>query len=101
MGEAVWLQAQGVDIVVNDTRTQCFSPSAFEDLGIRLAERKIVCVKSTNHFYAGFAPIASRVIHVATPGAITPDYAAIPYTKRQADWWPLVADPLGRQSSSG
>ena len=94
MGEAVWLEADGIDLVVNDTRTQCFHPDAFEKLGIRLADRKLVLVKSTNHFYAGFKPVAAEIIHVATPGAISPDMAGIPYTRRAPDWWPLVEDPM-------
>ena len=36
-------------------------------------------VKSTQHFYAGFDPIAAEVIYVAAPGAIPPDFANIPY----------------------
>ncbi len=28
-------------------------------------------------FYAGFAPLAKKIIYVATPGAINPDFASI------------------------
>lgn len=94
LGEMVWVEANGVDIVINDLRTQTFHPEAFTGLGIDLARRRIVCVKSSQHFHAGFAPIASEVIHVATPGAITPDYANIPYTKRAPTYWPKVEDPF-------
>ncbi len=94
LGEMVWLEANGIDIVVNDTRTQTFHPEAFTGLGIDLDTRKIVCVKSSQHFHAGFAPIASEVIHVATPGSITPDYANIPYTKRAPNYWPKVENPF-------
>lgn len=94
MGEAVWLETgDGIDLVVNDTRTQCFHPAAFEKLGIRLAEKRLVLVKSSNHFYAGFAPIAAEVIHVGTPGALPADFRDIPFVKRARDWWPAVADP--------
>jgi microcystin degradation protein MlrC len=55
---------------------------------------KTVVVKSSNHFYAGFAPIASEVIHVATPGALTADFAAIPYVKRNPAYWPRVENPF-------
>lgn len=94
LGEMVWLESAGIDIVVNDLRTQTFHPEAFTALGIDLSQRRIVCVKSSQHFYAGFAPIASEVIHVATPGSITPDYANIPYTKRKSDYWPKVENPF-------
>lgn len=94
LGKMVWLQANGVDIVINDARTQTFHPEAFTGLGIDLSTKKAICVKSSQHFYAGFAPIASEVIHVATPGAITPDYANIPYTKRSPTYWPKVENPF-------
>ena len=94
LGEMVWLEASGIDIVVNDHRTQTFHPEAFTGLGIDLAEKRIVCVKSSQHFHAGFAPIASEVIHVATPGSITPDYASIPYTKRKPNYWPRMENPF-------
>lgn len=94
LGETAWLQTRGIDIVVNDVRTQTFHPQAFTGLGIDLATKKAVCVKSSQHFYAGFAPIGSEVIHVATPGAITPDYANIPFTKRAPNYWPKVENPF-------
>ena len=43
-----------------------------------------------------FAPIATQVRYVAAPGAIGPDYAAIPYTKLRTPYWPRVADPFGK-----
>ncbi|WP_169544091.1 M81 family metallopeptidase [Sneathiella aquimaris] len=94
MGETVWLQCEGIDIIVNDIRTQTFHPQAFEQLGISLADYKYICVKSSNHYQAGFNPIASKVIPVATPGAITPDFANIPYTKRKPNYWPKSEDPF-------
>lgn len=93
MGTGVWLEAEGIHLVVNDTRTQAFHPSAFTDLGLDLSTLRSVVVKSSQHFYAGFAPIASDVIYISGPGAITPDYAAIPYKKRDLNYWPRVEDP--------
>jgi microcystin degradation protein MlrC len=94
MGTGVWLETEGVHLVVNDLRSQTFHPSAFTDLGIGLAAMKAVVVKSSQHFYAGFAPIASHVIHIAGPGAITPDYTNIPYTKRDGTYWPRTENPF-------
>ena len=68
-------------------------PDAFTQLGLDLAAKKLVVVKSTQHFYAGFAPIAAAIYYVGGPGALTSDYGAIPYTKRRAPYWPRVADP--------
>ncbi|MCY4290296.1 MAG: M81 family metallopeptidase [Roseovarius sp.] len=93
MGEAVWIEADGIDLIVNDTRTQCFSPDAFERLGCKLSKRKIVIVKSSNHFYAGFAAMAAEIIYCATPGTLTPDATTVPYSRRTGLWWPKDENP--------
>jgi microcystin degradation protein MlrC len=72
-----------------------FSPDAFTNLGVPLGERRIVVVKSTQHFHAAFARLAAQVLYVETPGAIAPDFAAIAYTRRDGAYWPRVPDPLG------
>ena len=94
MGPSAWIEADGIDIVLNSRREQVFSPDAFTSIGVDLASRRIVAVKSTQHFHAAFADIAEAVIYVATPGAIAPDFAAIPYTKRDGVFWPRQPDPL-------
>jgi microcystin degradation protein MlrC len=94
MGRTAWVEANGIDIVLNTTRTQCFHPDGFTKLGLDVARRKIVVVKSTQHFYAGFAPIAADVRYVATKGAIAPTFGSIPYTKLTRPYWPKVADPF-------
>jgi microcystin degradation protein MlrC len=93
MGDSVWVSAGGLDIILNSTRTQIFQPDAFTGLGCTLADKALVVVKSTQHFYAGFAPIAKEVRYVAAPGAIGPDFAAIPFTKRTTPYWPRVENP--------
>lgn len=102
LGTMVWLSidagtgdpTDNIDLVVNDTRTQTFHPEAFTQLGIDLARKRHVCVKSSNHYRAGFASIASAIIPIATPGAITPDFAAIPYTRRAPNYWPKIENPF-------
>nr|WP_323783009.1 M81 family metallopeptidase [Amylibacter sp.] len=94
LGPCVWLEANGVHIIVSTKRTQTFHPEVFENLGLKLSGMKIVVVKSSQHFYDAFAPIASEVIHLATPGAITPDYTIIPYTKRDDNFWPKTENPF-------
>lgn len=94
MGTAAILEADGVYLLVNDHRSQLFDPQAFEQLGLDLSKMKIIVVKSSNHFYDRFAPIACEVIHMKTPGAITPDFTTIPYTKRDSNYWPKVENPF-------
>jgi microcystin degradation protein MlrC len=53
-----------------------------------------VIVKSTQHFHAGFAPIAKAILYAAAPGTLRSDFENIPYTKLKTPYWPRVADPF-------
>ena len=55
--------------------------------------KKVVVVKSMQHFHAAYAPIASEVVYVAAPGALVPDWSLLPYTKADKTQWPFVANP--------
>jgi microcystin degradation protein MlrC len=89
MGTAVWLSTDaGIDLILTSKRTQVFHPDGMEQLGITPANYKGIVVKSIQHFYAGFAPIASKVIYVSALGAIPRDYAAIPYKRFDDKYWP-------------
>ena len=94
LGEAVWVEGSGIDLVLNTLRGQTYAPDAFTNLGLDPTRRKIVVVKSTQHFHARFAPLAADVIYVSTPGAIPPDFANIPYTKKTVPFWPKVPNPF-------
>lgn len=94
LGPSVSLRTDdGIHIALASVRSQVFSPSAFTGLGIDLASKRIVVVKSTHHFHAGFAPLAQRILYVSTPGALRQDFEAIPYRSRSLNYWPRVADP--------
>lgn len=94
MGTGVWLDADGVHLIVSSIRTQNFSPSVYTDLGIDITAMKALIPKSTNHFYQNFERISPEVIHVRTPGTVTPDMTIIPFTKRDGKFWPKVEDPF-------
>ena len=94
LGNGVWLEADGVHLVLSDIRSQTFHPSAFTDLGIDLDTIKTIVVKSSQHFHAGFAPIASEIIKIPGPGAIPADFTTIPHTKRDSNFWPKTEDPF-------
>jgi len=104
LGAAAWVRAAvagggGIDIILNSIRSQVFHQDAFTGLGCTLADKQLVVVKSTQHFYAGFAPLAAEVRYVATRhGAIGPDFATIAFTKRTLPFWPRVADPFATNS---
>lgn len=92
LGLAVAIRAQGIDIVLNTTRQQVFSPECFTELGIDLAGKWLVVVKSTQHFRAGFDPLAAATIYCDAPGTLNGDLASLPYRHLRRPVWPL--DPL-------
>ncbi|HEY3849241.1 MAG TPA: MlrC C-terminal domain-containing protein, partial [Acetobacteraceae bacterium] len=97
MGLTVWVAIEpGVDVVINSIRTQGFHRDMFTGLGIDLEPKRLVVVKSSQHFETGFSPIADLVLPVATPGTLQMDFASITYArKRDMDYFPRVRDPLG------
>ena len=89
LGTMVWIRVgENLDIVVNDLRTQVYHPEAFEQLGIGLSEKSIVCVKSMFHFFTPFQEIASQILQVATPGGTSQEFEALHYSKRDRCFWP-------------
>ena len=88
LGDTAWIQGNGIDLIVNSRRTQCFDPSAFTHLGLDCTQRRALVVKSTNHFQFGFAPIAKQTLLVATPGALNMDFAHLPYRVFKGPYWP-------------
>lgn len=94
LGTSVRIETdQLIDIVLTSVRSQAFDPEAFTRLGIRLSDKRMIVVKSTQHFYERFAPLASRVIYVAAPGALDSRFETLPYENRPLNYWPRVPDP--------
>jgi microcystin degradation protein MlrC len=93
MGPSAWIEAEGIHIIVASERQQVFHPDAFTGLGCTLHDKRLVVVKSSQHFYAGFAPLAREVRYCAAEAGILRDFAAIPYTRFTKPYWPKVAQP--------
>ncbi len=97
LGRAATIRILGteIDVVVITSRTQTYEPDIFANMGVDFAAKDLLLVKSTNHFHAGFAPVASEIVYVASPTSYPTDPATTPYRKASAGLWPRVADPLG------
>jgi microcystin degradation protein MlrC len=92
-GDAAWLRAGGVDVIVNSTRVQVKGLEPFTAFGIDPASRHVLVVKSTNHFRAAFEPIASEIVYMSAPGALTFDFTSIPYRHLDTGKYPWLEDP--------
>jgi microcystin degradation protein MlrC len=89
LGDCAAIKVGGVEVVLITNRTQALGLELFRNLDIEPAQRKLVVVKSTNHFMAAFGPIAKKVIYVDSDGPLSRDYRRIPYTRVQRPLWPL------------
>lgn len=89
LGDCAAVKVGGVEVVLISNRTQALGLELFRNLGIEPTRRRLVVVKSTNHFMAAFGPIAKRVIYVDSDGPLSRDYRGIPYTRVQRPIWPL------------
>ncbi len=95
-GDCAAVRIGGVEVVLIAKRTQATGLELFTNLGIDPTQRKIVVVKSTNHFMAAYGPIAKKVIYVESSGPLPRDHRKVPYTKVERPIWPLDEDAKPR-----
>ncbi|NDV01092.1 M81 family metallopeptidase [Pseudoroseicyclus tamaricis] len=84
----------GIQVILNTVRAQSYDPSLFTAMGVEIAAQKILVLKSTNHFYAAFAPIAAEILYCSAGKPYPNDPATNPYRFVRPDIWPRVADPF-------
>jgi microcystin degradation protein MlrC len=92
LGLAVAVRAGGIDIVLNSVRQQVFSTECFTELGVDLASKAVVVVKSIQHFRASFDRIAASTLACGAPGTLDLNLANLPYRHLRRPIWPL--DPI-------
>lgn len=92
-GDAAHIELDGIDIILNSTRAQSFDPTLFSVMGIDPTQKKILVIKSTNHFYASFSKIASEILYCSAGTPYPNNPARTPYRRAPRDIWPMIADP--------
>jgi microcystin degradation protein MlrC len=89
LGDCAAVRLGGIEVVLISNRTQALGLELFRNVGIEPVSKKLVVVKSTNHFMGNFGPIAKQVIYVESDGPLRRDYRTIPYTRVRRPIWPL------------
>ncbi len=84
-----------VDVIVTTRRGQVLGLEPFTAFGITPETHRILVVKSIQHFYAAFAPIAAEVVYMAAPGAVAPIMEQIPLVRADLHKYPWVEAPFG------
>ncbi|MBM3605406.1 MAG: M81 family metallopeptidase [Alphaproteobacteria bacterium] len=79
LGPSAALRIGGVRIAVASEKAQMADRQMFRFLGIDPEAQAILVVKSSNHFRADFAPIASQILTCAAPGPMPVSPASLPF----------------------
>jgi microcystin degradation protein MlrC len=89
LGLSARLQVGGLDIIVSSLKGQLLDEQFFLLHGIDVNTYKIVALKSSQHFRAGFEPLAAQIISVDSPGIATMDLASFDYQRLERPIFPL------------
>jgi microcystin degradation protein MlrC len=91
-GPMARLEVDGIDIIVGSQRSQTFTPDLFLLNGIDPRRYKIVALKSSQHFRAGFEPIAAGIVTADGGGLTTLRPQVFPRARTPRPIWPLDPD---------
>lgn len=91
-GPSAVIRVSGIDILVVSLRSQVLDLEQFRVFGIDPQSKRVVAVKSMQHFRAAFEPIADRVIVCDSGALCTLNYALLPYARVPRPMFPLDPD---------
>jgi microcystin degradation protein MlrC len=90
-GRTAVVDTGGVLVVLTERRMPMWNLQQLRALGIEPQRLRIVAVKAAIAYRAAYAPIATRIIDVDTPGLAAADVRRFEYTKLQRPMYPLDA----------
>jgi microcystin degradation protein MlrC len=90
LGPMALLRLGDVRIAVASRKQQAGDQAMFRHLGVEPASARILVLKSSVHFRADFAPIASEILVVEAPGPSPADPARLPYRKLRPSARPRI-----------
>jgi len=90
----VRLEGTNIEVILNTNRTQTFEPDIFSNLGIDPRSKDMLLVKSTNHFHAGFEPVAAEIIYIDAGAPYPSNPKTTNYRKLARNIWPRVENPF-------
>jgi microcystin degradation protein MlrC len=96
LGDSAAIRIGGVEIVLISNRTQALGREVFTNLGVDPTSKRVVVVKSANHFRAAFGPIAGQIIYADGKGNVPIDCRAHRFERVARPLFPL--DPRSEGS---
>jgi microcystin degradation protein MlrC len=89
----------GIDVILSQYRTQTVAPNILSELGVDPCLKKILVVKSSQHFHAAFEPISKEIYYAGGMGALQSDITTIPYKHVDTNrYWPFVENPFTKET---
>ena len=93
-GRMAVIKVQDIEILVATAPQQALDLQQFRAFGIDPAAKRVVALKSMQHFRAAFEPISGKVIVCDSGALCTPDLAKLPYRKVPRPIFPLDRDTV-------
>ncbi len=82
-------EVDGVSVLVTENRLQPLDPEIWRHAGIQPERLDVLVVKSTNHYRAGYEPMASEVIQVNSIGLVAMDPRKFTFENVRRPQFPL------------
>ncbi|HTK99950.1 MAG TPA: M81 family metallopeptidase [Pseudomonadales bacterium] len=92
LGPMARLVIDGIDVIVASRRSQTFDPEPFLAVGIDVNRYRIVALKSSNHFRAGFKDVAGAIVTADPPGLTTHHVEVFPRQRASTALWPMHSE---------
>ena len=88
-GPTAVVSVEGIEVLITTIAHQLLDLEQFKCFGINPESKRVVAVKSMQHFRADFEPIAGRVIVCDSGALCTPDYRRLRYRNVKRPIFPL------------
>ena len=81
LGPCACVEVAGIRVLLSSAKAQMLDLDLYRFLGVEPAQMKLLVNKSSVHFRAAFAPIASHILVAKAPGPMAADPGDLPWTK--------------------
>ncbi len=81
LGASACVEVQGIRVLLSSAKAQMLDLDLYRYLGVEPTQMKLLVNKSSVHFRAAFAPIASTILVAKAPGPMAADPGDLPWTK--------------------
>jgi microcystin degradation protein MlrC len=84
LGPCACVELDAIRVLLSSAKAQMLDLDMYRFLGVEPAQMKLLVNKSSVHFRAAFAPIASHILVAKAPGPMAADPADLPWKKLPA-----------------